>query len=193
MVAGSAGHSVIHWSFNGHKSNAPISETVTLTKAQLKLADQYCARAAPSLRRPWPPRRTYVQNLLRRNWYQVETAQRCYAISLFRLDSTQRIAIGETISDVMVQGGTAWAVQMFIDKHNGQACPCYVFDQNCCYWFEWKGVWTRIYEPPRPAGIYAGVGTRKLNSIGKLAIRVLLDYQQDFHSETYPMLRKAVD
>lgn len=191
MVAGSAGHTVVHWSFNEHKSNAPTSEIVTLTKAQLRLADQHCALAAPSLNRPWPPRRAYVQNLLRRNWYQVETAQSCYAVSSFKLNPTQRIAIGEAIPGAMVQGGTAWAVQMFIDKHNGQACPCYVFDHSCCYWFEWTGVWTRIYEPPRPHGIWAGIGTRKLDKIGRLAIRVLLGYQQDFHSEKYPMLRVA--
>jgi hypothetical protein len=187
MTAGMAGHGVIHFSFAGNKSLAPSSEIVILTVAQLQAADQYCERANTTLKRHWPPKSGFVRNLLRRNWYQVESATSCYAVSGFKLDGWLEIG-AELDPRWEVQGGTAWATQMFIDKHHGAPCACYVFDQDVCNWFEWRGKWTRIYEPPKPSGIYAGIGTRPLHLIGKLAIRVLMDYKQDFHTANYPML-----
>jgi hypothetical protein len=188
MTAGHAGHGVVHWSFNRHRSNAPAAEIVTLTPSQMAIADPHCARANKTMKRHWPPKSSYVRNLIRRNWYQVETAGSLYGISTFDLPTLDpqnghvtRIAIGDSLEDGKVAGGTSWAVQMFIDKHNGEACPCYVFDQHACYWFEWRGRWVRIYEPPRPAGIWAGIGTRNLHQVGKLAIHVLMDYKVKYH------------
>jgi hypothetical protein len=185
QAAGSAGHTVIHFGFPSHKSNARASDIVILTADQLKAADQFCERANINLKRHWPPKSIYVRNLLRRNWYQVETAESCYAVSTFGGDW---IDLNIEIEG-HVAGGTAWAVQMFINKHNGEPCPCYVFDQDTCNWFEWRGKWLRIYEPPKPKGIYAGIGTKNLHQVGDLAIKVLMDYQQDFHSARYPMAK----
>ena len=102
--------------------------------------------------------------------------QSCYAISTFGISSTNRIAVGECLdTECEVDGGTAWAVQMFIDRFDDQECDCYVFDQVACYWFKWTGAWQRIYQPPFPEGIWAGVGKRDLLLQGRLAIRALLD------------------
>lgn len=165
MVAGSAGHGVIHWTFAGHRSRAPSSEIAVLSPEQLAEADEHCKRASKTLRRWFPPKSPFVRNLLRRNWYQVAYSGSCYAVA--------------SIVDGQVSGGTAWATQMFIDRHEGAACPCYVFDQAEGYWVVWDGPqgWKRIHEPPTPSGIYAGVGSRELGLTGKLAIRVLLDYR----------------
>jgi hypothetical protein len=38
-------------------------------------------------------------------------------------------------------------------------------------------MWKRIYSPPKPSGIFAGVGSRQLGVSGKLAIRVLMDHK----------------
>jgi hypothetical protein len=187
-VAKSIGHGVIHFGFAGHKSKAPVEEIVILPDDDLSSADPYCELASARIKRHWPPKSPFVKNLLRRNWFQVEISASCYAISDFKLNNA-RFELGQQLVDGMVGGGTAWATAMFIDRHGGNACPCYVFDQDTCYWFEWKGVWTRIYEPPKPKDVYAGIGTRKLNMVGNLAIEVLMDYKQDFHSKTYPMLR----
>lgn len=178
MVAGSVGHGVIHFSFKGHATMAPPSEVVTLTERQMMEADSHCRRANKTLRRRFPAKSVKVTNLLRRDWFQVETAQSCYGISTFERPLEPTIPVGTVLRDLRVKGGTAWAVQMFIDRHHG-ACPCFVFDQVSCDWFQWVGDgWQRIYEPPRPTGIYAGVGARDLLPMGKLAIRVLLDYKR---------------
>lgn len=186
-VAENAGHGVIHFGFHGHKSDASPETLRILSAHDLLQSDIHCALANKSLKRHWPPRSLYTQNLLRRNWYQVADATSCYAISTF--GHRTWIDIGNELENVTVKGGTAWAVQMFIDRHDGAACLCYVFDQDTCNWFKWQGKWMRIYEPPKPCGKYAGVGTRDLNNVGNLAIEVLMDYKQDFHGDGYPMKR----
>ncbi len=171
------GHQVTHWSFAGHKSKALAEDLAILPQHELDTADPFCKLANATLQRYWPPRSQAIANLLRRNWFQVSFAESCYAISTFGIDPVIHIPIGEAINN-KVNGGTAWAVQMFLDRFDRQECPCYVFDQDACYWFEWQNQWVRIYEPPSPKGIWAGVGTRKLNQIGGLAIKILLQNKE---------------
>ena len=164
MTAGMAGHSVIHWSFKEHRTHAPEQEVVILTSDQLDAADDPCKQASLTLKKHYPPKSVYVKNLLRRNWYQVAAAERVYAVS--------------TITNGVVEGGTSWATQMFIDRFNGEACECYVYDQIEEKWFKWNALWEAIGSPPEPFGVYAGIGTRKLNDAGKQAIRCLLGYKK---------------
>lgn len=186
MCAAKRGHGVIHFTFDGAKTSAPGSQLCVLTDAELAAADAHCHRANLSLRRKFPAKATYTTNLLRRDWYQVSPAKSCYAVSTLQLGHFDRIAAGEIIQ-ANVKGGTAWALQMFIDRHDGGACPCYVFDHIAGYWFKWEGSgWLRINEPPRPTGVWAGIGARDLLPLGRLAIRVLMDYRQDYHSSDYP-------
>ena len=165
MCAGTAGHYVVHWSFKGARSDAPESELAVLTDAQLLEADPYLHRANQVLKRSFPARWPSTNSLLRRNWYQVKDSERVYAVS--------------TIKDGIVQGGTAWAVQMFIDRFDGEACEAYVFDQVVGSWFKWNGAKWQIMnnDPPTPKGVWTGIGTRKLNPRGKEAIRRLLGYK----------------
>jgi hypothetical protein len=177
MVAGSIGHRVVHFSFEGERTSAPETEVVRLTTAQLLTADAHCRKANRTLQRRFPTKSARTNNLLRRNWYQVQPSHACYAISTFDLVPGPTIPLGTVLRDLRVKGGTAWAVQMFIDKHGGAACPCYLFDQVLCHWFQWIGDgWQRIYQPPKPSGIYAGIGRRDLLAMGRLAIRVLMEY-----------------
>jgi len=178
MTAGALGHGVIHFSFAGHRTQAPVSETVWLTKAQLAAADPQCHLANATLHRRFPAKLSFVTNLLRRDWYQVECAEACYGVSTFGLSPGATIAPGTVFTDAEVRGGTAWAISMFLDRHQRQACRCYLFDQILCHWFQWNGTgWECIYEPPQPSGIYAGIGARDLLPMGKLAIRVVMNYK----------------
>lgn len=166
MCAGAAGHLVYHWGFSGHRSRAPISEIVTLNEDQLAEADVPCKRASARVKRYFPPKSPFVRNLLRRNWFQVAHSGSCYAVS--------------KIENGLVAGGTAWATAMFIDRFGGAACPCYVFDQQDDWWYEWSGDgvgWTAMLTPPKPTGIWAGVGSRTLLENGKQAIRTLMEWQ----------------
>lgn len=163
MCAGSAGHSVIHWSFSGHKSQAPHTEIVELNEEQLQVADPFLDVANKTLGRRIPEN-PFTRNLLRRNYYQVAWSQSLYAVSAISPKTNK------------VEGGTAWAVQMFIDR--GQELPCYVFDQASENWKSWDyATHSWVYaDPTKPSGLWAGVGSRELTLAGKTAIRNLMGY-----------------
>jgi hypothetical protein len=162
MTAGMAGHSVVHFSFAGHRTQAPDVEVIILSKDQLEAADEACMAASKRIKRWFPPKSLFVRNLLRRNWYQVKDAERVYAVA--------------TIKDGLVQGGTGWAISMWLDRHNDEPSECYVFDQVEDAWFMWDNQWVKIDQPPMPHGIWAGIGSRDLSNNGKLAIRKLMKY-----------------
>jgi hypothetical protein len=162
MCCGKAGFSVIHWSFKGHRSDAPSQEVFLLTPEQLETADEYCLKANEVLQRRYPPESKFVQNLLRRDYYQVAWSNAVYGVS--------------NIKDGMVKGGTAWATTMFIQRFENKECPAYVFCQKADHWFQWKNAWVEIDSPPKPTGVVGCVGSRDLKENGKLAIRTLMNY-----------------
>lgn len=171
MNAGRDGQGVIHWSFPKHRSDAPKQEIVVLSQEQLEKADSALLRASKSIKRPWPGKRSLnVKSLLRRNWYQVQWSDAVYAVSTINHHN-------------LVDGGTGWAVQMYLDRHaqlsQFEPLCCYVFDQKQEQWFQWIGGWKPIESPPKPQGIWAGVGTRDLNNAGKWAIRNLFGWFAD--------------
>jgi hypothetical protein len=169
MTAGKAGHSVIHWSYEGHKAYVPEQELVRLTQDQLNIADPALHRANESIGRVVPTWKPWLCNLLRRNYYQVKWAQSVYAVSKF--DNKGK-----------VDGGTAWACQMYLDRFlkDGEPidkCKLYLYDQDNSCWLMWTQTgWLQITEPPAPEGIWAGIGSRDLFENGKNAIRKLMGY-----------------
>lgn len=187
LQAGKAGHYVIHWSFSGHRSQAPEQELVRLTAEQLSLADEALARANRTLNRRWPTKTDTTNNLLRRNWYQIRDTSAVYAVA-------------ELSWDKGVSGGTAWAVQMYLDRfaHDGEdisKCHAYVLDTNTLKWFTWNGErWEQMLSrPPMPTGIWTGIGTRELSALARVEIRKLmgtyvLDEQQ--LNSLYPIVEE---
>ena len=167
VAAAACGHRVRHYSFNGHVT-ATSKDVVRLTQNELSEVDWHLERANRVLQRRYPPDNLYVRNLLRRNWFQVDSAKSLYAVSSFKHGQ--------------VVGGTAWAVILFLLKFDMASCPAYVFDQERCFWYDWVGEWRQINEPPKPCDVYAGVGTRAINPMGRLAIKVLMDYRMDYHT-----------
>ncbi len=154
------GHKVLHFSFAGHRTRAPRDERVILSDAELQRADPYLARASARLKRAWPPASAYAANLLRRDWYQVKDAQRVYAVARLQVDQ-------------QIEGGTAWTFALFLDRHDRGPCEMYLFEPNRRQWFSWNTAWEAIALPPRPAGLWAGIGTRALTPAGEAAIRAL--------------------
>lgn len=92
-------------------------------------------------------------HLLARNWLQVKNADSIFAIGMLK-------------GKKQVQGGTGWAVQMAIDEDK----DVYVFDQEKEQWYYWNNVFVAC-TTPRLTKNYAGIGTRKINDAGILAIR----------------------
>lgn len=164
MCAGTAGHQVFHFIFQGHRSKAPKSELVVLPEELLLKADSALEKANETLKRRWPVKNAWVANLLRRNFYQIESTDAVYAVS----------TIG---TDGLVSGGTSWAIQMAIDRD--KPVPIFVFDQVREQWFRWDGMWVTVDAPPPPTGVWTGIGSRELNESGKQAIRSLLGYKRE--------------
>lgn len=154
------GHKVINWSFRGHGSKCSSLQIVG--DKDLALADPALNRANLSLKRKFPTKTPVVNNLLRRNYYQIKDAKSLYAIS--------------SISNGLVDGGTGWAVQMFLDRmviDKTEGLNAYVFDQKSRQWYQYEvgNGWIKIERPPVPTGIYAGIGTRDLVESGIKAIQ----------------------
>ena len=176
LAAKAAGHKVIHYVFENHKENKG-QHSVVLSQEELDTADPYLRTANKSLKRSFPTRNGFVNNLLRRNYFQVKDSKRLYAV----------VNGFDPANPKVVQGGTAWAVQMFIDLNPNNSL--YVFNQSEGVWYTWEvGVeddafeatwgWNKTQMIPTPYGIYAAVGTRELTDIGKQAISELFNLEK---------------
>jgi hypothetical protein len=158
--ADSIGHQVIHWSFPSHPSVAPENQLIRLTDEQLTQSDEALKNAAKTLDKSLP-KRPKVSRLLRRNYFQVAWSEACYAVTYFE-------------GEMQAPGGTVWATTMFTQLHPGNQ-NLYVFDQLRGVWLQWIGEsWLEIKSPPRPCGIWAGIGARALQPNGRDAIRKLM-------------------
>lgn len=92
-------------------------------------------------------------NLLARNWMQVKNSDEIFGIGHFK--------------NKVVDGGTGWAVQMAIDA--GKIVNFY--DQDRDVWGRYiNGKWERSDTPVLTKN-FAGIGTRKLNDNGWMAIK----------------------
>lgn len=129
------------------KGNTPIP------KDELKTADPFLKDANKTLGRKFPTSNEYVNNLLRRNYWQVKNSDMVAAVA--------------TITDNKVNGGTGWAVHMGI----AMGKPVFVFDQERRDWFTWINGKFQSTGTPQLTKNFAGIGIRKINDAGRNAIR----------------------
>lgn len=162
-IASLHGHEVIHFSFDNHKTVCPNGQIIRLPYNHLLIADPWLKQAKSHLHRLYPAKSKYVNNLLRRNYYQVKETDAVYAIGTFQSHN------------YLVDGGTAWATTMYCLIHNK---PFYFFHQDRNKWFEMdiNGSPIEIRMPPRPEeGVWTGIGTRNINLNGRMAIDYLFN------------------
>jgi hypothetical protein len=155
-----------HYFIDGYKTpkgNASIKMTDELQK----VIDADLIKANKSLRRSYPTRNAYVNNLLRRNWFQVANSDSVFAIS--RIESNQD------------SGGTGWAVQMAIEK----GIDVFVFCQLTRKWFKYSSRFWIECETPVLTINFAGIGTREIDEYGIRAI-------EDVYNKTFN-IKKAED
>jgi hypothetical protein len=149
----------VHYHAEGQKTpsgNKPIS------KEKLKTADKLLSRANKTLGRRFPTSNEYVNNLLRRNAWQVYNSDAVFAVGTLAEDM-------KTVS-----GGTGWAVQMAVDANeDGATRPIYVFDQEIQKWHQWDGEQFVETDTPTLTKNFAGIGTRELTDSGKSAIEAV--------------------
>ena len=146
-----AGFTVLVHSFKGHARNNP--RRVEHSQEELNLADPFLLKANETLKRTFPTNNRFVDNLLRRNYYQVKDSQLVIAVS--------------RIVDGQVFGGTAWATQMALDF----GIPVYVFDMHTNSWF--YQAQEPSDGPKEPISPFAGIGSRELTDVGAKVIKSL--------------------
>ena len=121
LAAEKANHTVVHWSFKGHKPSTNKNIFI-LDDEELKEADPYLEKANKSLKRRIPYKKPWILNLLRRNWYQIKYTDAVYAVSeiedwAFDDTYTKDHEPGTSYNMPMgVKGGTGWACQMYFDR-----------------------------------------------------------------------------
>jgi len=140
-----------HYFIEGYKTPKG-NASIKLTDELQKVIDADLIKANKSLKRSYPTRNAYVNNLLRRNWFQVANSNSIFAIS--------------RIEDNKVSGGTGWAVQMAIDKE----IPVFVFCQLARKWFKYSSRFWIDCETPELTRNFAGIGTREIDDHGIKAI-----------------------
>ena len=156
-----------HYYFEGYKTpNGNTAIPINLKNE----ADEKLKAANKTLGRRFPTSNEYVNNLLRRNWWQVKNSDAIFAIS--------------SITDNKVDGGTGWAVHMAIAENK----PVYVFDQNKNKWFTWNNNKFVEVDTPVLTKNFAGIGTRKINENGKQAIRDV--YEKTTSSQITPQQKQ---
>lgn len=158
------GIKVVSYSFEGHKSCSSYNNKFVLTKEELSIADEHLFRANVTLRRYLNPKVWYYP-LLQRNYYQIKDVDTIIAVG--KLDPHR---------SNIVDGGTGWAIQMAIDLGKKNIL---VFNQHENMWRMWDSEnnwWSEVvmedyYPVPLiPNSSFAGIGTRKLEDNGKIAI-----------------------
>ena len=105
-IASLHGHEVIHFSFDGHNTRCKNGQIIRLPYNHLTVADPWLKKAKTYLHRQYPSKSKYVNNLLRRNYYQVKETDAVYAIGTFQPHTN------------IVDGGTAWATTMYCLIHD---------------------------------------------------------------------------
>ena len=175
-IATAAGHEVVHFAFHGmHSATTATGQQSfhVLSPEELQAADPFVLRASTMIKRH-PPRKGYVKKLIRRNYYQVQTAERVYAVTRWNLVPESKTK--ETMEG-QLGGGTGWAVAMAIQL-GVASIYLYALERELWYVYNHQdSKWQRMGQdtPPAPSGRYAGIGSRDLGERGVAVIQELFE------------------
>lgn len=166
---------VISKHYYAEGQNTPNGNT-PLTRQQLSEADLHLIEANSKLNRRFPTSNDYVNNLLRRNWFQVKNADAIFAIGTIANNGT-------------VNGGTGWAVQMAIDNNK----DVYVFDQSRLKWYRNRNNKWSETTTPKLTPNFAGIGTREITQEGIQAIKNVYSLTFKGEIENYISMENRLD
>lgn len=150
IYAKNNGFEVINFSFKGHVHSvdeSTILEIPSKILSDISILNQLNI-ACYSLQRKVPKPGSYVYNLLARNSYQILNTERIYCIA-------------NITSPTKVSGGTAWAVQMYMDSVENPEIYCYDMNSRSVFYFDTvlKEFKQSLVVPP-PHGNWTGIGSR---------------------------------
>lgn len=146
-------------SFEGHKTYG-VGDIIIHTQDELQQADEHLMAVSTFLKRPFPNKNNYINNLLRRNYLIVK-------------DVDVIFAVGKLQSPYIVEGGTGWACELGrrLDK------MIIIFNLTDNHWYTSSkntNYWPLACKTPNISSKFAGIGTRHINKQGRQAIRSLM-------------------
>lgn len=155
------------YSFETHSSCSSPPHKIILSQKELDEATPFLLKANQTLKRNFPAWNAYINNLLKRNYYQVKDCN--FVVAIGELDYS-KTKPGDSFGAETVKGGTGWAVQMAVDLEK----EIFLFDQQQNIWY-YKFAdlpWMKILYPRmfNKSKNFAGIGTRELKDNGKKAI-----------------------
>lgn len=160
------GVETIAMSFSGHVQYGKNPRI--LTQDELDEGFSHCQLAEKTINRPLDviSKIPYVKNLISRNWFQVKNADAVYAIGSF-----------VPKNNLLVNGGTGWAVQMAIDAGK----TVWFFNQSQSRWYLYDPTYDMFLPNITPilTEKFAGIGTRDIIDCGMEAIHAV-------YSKTFP-------
>lgn len=143
-------HDEIHFSFKNHKYSVPDNTILELPQSILSdlSVQEKLNKANTKLKRKVPKNGSYVYNLLARNAFQVIITERVYCLA-------------KIVAPDQIDGGTAWATQMYIDSCENPELYVYNILDNKPYIYDCSTkTYREVYEVPTPHGKWTGIGSR---------------------------------
>lgn len=131
---------------------------ITPNDGDLRVYYKRTNQIAKILKRTFPTKNSYVNNLLLRNIKASNVVSQIYAVGKFDLYGN-------------IVGGIAWTCCELIDRNH--ASIVYFFDQTKKNWYLYNHNIARFMScniPPRPTGTWLGIGSRDLSIDGRNAI-----------------------
>jgi len=165
------GHEVMNFSFQNHIGSKE-QNTIKLTILELFEGDKQVKAANVYLKRKYPSPLEYVNNLVRRNYFQIKYSDRIYAIG--NLEENTKF----------VSGGTGFTVMMGVLNNIKEI---YLYCQNNKRWYKFNNFdrtegryyfnWDEIdiNSIPNPCGKYTGIGSVDITDDGKEQIKFLYE------------------
>ena len=144
------GFTEIHFSFKKHKYHVHKDSVLEIPDNILQedFVIHKLKTANKSLGRSIPKKGSYTYNLLARNSFQVLLTERVYCISTLE-------------SPTKVSGGTAWAVQMYLDEYENPEIYGYDPIRHEAYKYcNIKKEFIVVDTVPAPYGNWTGIGSR---------------------------------
>lgn len=149
----------IHFSFKKHKYHVPENTIVEIPQYILsdKSVQDKLEQANLKLKRKVPQTGSYVYNLLARNAFQVIITERVYCLA-------------KIIAPDQIDGGTAWATQMYIDAVDEPELYVYNILDNRPYRYDTSTkTYVQVTSVPTPHGRWTGIGSRSATNIDMLS------------------------
>lgn len=157
----------IHFSFDKHSSNEPNLLSVPAELLESQYVNSKLKTACRTLKRKVPYVGSYVYNLLARNYFQIYKTERIYAM-------------GKLNSPTEVDGGTAWAVQMYLDEcvEQNKNAEIYFFCIKTHKVYSYNNsikIFEEVDGVPIPFGKWTGIGSRSATN------NDLISFRKKFH------------